>query len=80
MGKKFLMIIIGILIGGLALSYLAYQTGYQAGFEGGKVVGRAAGQTELGDVVGNPLEDMPSANPFEKVINPFKDLYQNPFK
>lgn len=31
-------------------------------------------------VEGNPLEEIPSTNPFEDVPNPFRDSYQNPFK
>lgn len=28
----------------------------------------------------NALENMPSANPLEGVVNPFRDAYKNPFK
>lgn len=27
----------------------------------------------------NPAEKIPSANPYEKVVNPFRDAYKNPF-
>ena len=33
------------------------------------------------NVVTNPLENMPSANPLDGVVNPFEDTeYKNPFK
>lgn len=37
-------------------------------------------QVEVGKAVENPLEGMPSANPYEEVVNPFKEAYKNPFK
>lgn len=64
----------------LALTALAYYFGYQKGLAVGKEIGRAASQTEAGTAVQNPLEQMPSTNPFEEVVNPFKELYKNPFK
>jgi len=58
----------------------AYYFGYQRGYGAGKEVGRAAAQTGAGAAVTSPLEKLPETNPFEKAVNPFKDLYQNPFK
>lgn len=58
----------------------AYYFGYQLGYGKGMKVGRAAAQTGAEAAVTNPLENLPETNPFEKAVNPFKDLYQNPFK
>jgi len=80
MDKKQLIIIVVlmalIVVGLVGGYYYGRQTGYQEGVE----VGRAAAQVELGDVVSNPMENMPSANPFEEVVNPFEEAYQNPFE
>lgn len=35
---------------------------------------------DVSEAVKNPVEEMPSANPYENVKNPFKDSYKNPFK
>lgn len=35
---------------------------------------------DVSEAVKNPVEEMPSANPYENVKNPFKDTYKNPFK
>lgn len=81
MEKRTLIIFIGgILLVAVSVYYLSYQKGFKAGFEQGKEAGRAAAQVKPGAVVTNPLEKMPSTNPFEGVINPFKELYKNPFK
>ena len=32
------------------------------------------------DVIANPVEELPSANPFETQTNPFEDAYKNPFE
>lgn len=58
----------------------AYYIGYQKGYAGGMEVGKAVSKIEASQAVTNPLEEMPSTNPFEKAVNPFKDLYKNPFK
>jgi flagellar basal body-associated protein FliL len=47
---------------------------YYFGFGGKKEI------TEKKGELVSPLEKMPSVNPFDKVINPFRDLYKNPFK
>ena len=58
----------------------AYYFGYQQGYGKGMEAGKAAAQVGAGGAVQTPLGEMPSTNPFEKAVNPFKDLYQNPFK
>lgn len=58
----------------------AYYFGYQMGYKAGKEFGMAAAKTEAGAAVTNPLEKLPEINPFEQAVNPFKDLYKNPFK
>lgn len=35
---------------------------------------------DVSEAVKNPVEEMPSVNPYENVKNPFKDSYKNPFK
>ncbi len=45
-----------------------------AGFDIGTNIG------DISELTANPLKNMPSANPLEKVVNPFRDLYKNPFK
>ena len=76
MKKEFIIFIVVLLLatGG------AYYFGYQMGYDAGKEVGRAVAQIGAGAAVTNPLEKLPATNPFEKAVNPFKDLYQNPFK
>jgi hypothetical protein len=77
MNKKILVIsIVVLIVVGAAVYYFSYKFGYQTGLK----IGGAACETSLGKAVENPLEKMPSANPFEAVKNPFKDLYKNPFK
>lgn len=81
MEKKVFIIFIGVvLMVAIGVYFLAYKKGYELGYKEGIEVGRAAAQVGAGEVVTNPLEKMPSTNPFERVINPFKELYKNPFK
>ncbi len=80
MDKKILIAaVVAIIIAGGA-AYFAYSFGYQKGHTAGVETGRAAAQSEAGAAVTNPLEKLPSTNPFENTVNPFKDLYKNPFK
>lgn len=73
--------IIAVFIVVLALAAAgAYYFGYQRGYDAGKEVGIAAAKTEAEATVTSPLEKIPETNPFEQVVNPFKDLYKNPFK
>ena len=81
MDKKVLIIfIIVVLVVAVGVYYFSYQKGYQAGYGEGVEIGKASVKVEAGAVVTSPLEKMPETNPFEKVINPFKELYKNPFK
>lgn len=77
MSKKILVVFIIVVI---IVAAGVYYFGYQKGYDAGKEVGRAASQVKPGEVVTNPMEKMPETNPFEKVVNPFKELYKNPFK
>jgi len=73
--KKIISIIIVIavlLVVAGAVYYFSYQMGYQNGV--------ADCKANAGNVVSNPLEKMPDTNPFDKIVNPFKDAYKNPFK
>lgn len=69
--KKGLFILLIIVLVGAAV-YIAYQKGYL----------QSPGKEKVSPWQGieNPLEKMPSTNPFAKIINPFKALYKNPFK
>jgi len=81
MNKKTLIIFAGIILAtAIGVYYFSYQTGYESGFEKAKELSQAGEEIDIGNVVGNPLEKMPSINPFEKIINPFRGLYKNPFK
>lgn len=89
MDKKLLIIFIIVVLVVAAGAYwlglqkglgLGYGKGKAAGYEEGKEVGRAAAQTEASQAVTNPLEELPSTNPFEEVVNPFEAAYKNPFK
>ncbi len=77
MNKKILIIFIIIV---LVVAGGVYFVGYRAGYRAGMETGIMASQVEPGEVVTNPMEKMPSTNPFEKVVNPFRELYKNPFK
>jgi len=72
------IVVVLVVVGGVY--YFSYQAGYGKGYDAGKEAGIAAQKTTAGAAVTNPLEQMPTTNPFEKAINPFKDLYTNPFK
>ena len=74
--KIIVVFIIVFAVAGVGAYYFGYQQGYGKGMEAGK----AAAQVGAGGAVQTPLGEMPSTNPFEKAVNPFKDLYQNPFK
>lgn len=77
----FVVVLVAVGIGVYFLAYQqGYKTGYKTGYDLGVDTGKAAAKTTPGQAVSNPLEEMPSTNPFEKAVNPFKDLYKNPFK
>ena len=78
--KTYIIFLIIVIIVSLAVYYFSWQQGYKAGFEKGKEVGKAAAKVEAGETVQNPFEEIPSTNPFEDAINPFRDSYKNPFK
>ena len=81
----FLLLMVGV---GLGTYYFSFKGGYSLGYEEGKVsgyeegkrVGLAAAKVEAGEIVSGPLDEMPSANPYEGVVNPFDRTYINPFK
>ena len=77
MDKKSLIIFIVVV---LVVAGGCYFFGYRQGYKLGVETGRMAAGTSAGAVVTNPLEKMPETNPFQQVVNPFKDLYKNPFK
>lgn len=77
----FLIILVVVVLGVFYFSYQrGYGDGYAVGSKDGEEIGRAAAQVTAGEAVTNPLEDIPSTNPFEETVNPFKDLYKNPFE
>jgi len=78
--KTLIIFIIVVLVVAGGVYYFSYQKGYKAGYGVGMEIGKASVKVEAGAVVTNPLEKMPETNPFEGVINPFKELYKNPFK
>ena len=78
--KNLIIFIVAILVVAAGTYYFSYQKGFKVGYDAGKEVGRAAVKTGAGAAVENPLGEMPSTNPFENAVNPFKDLYTNPFK
>ena len=78
--KKQLILIVVFVIIAVAVGIAGYYYGHQTGYDEGIEIGRAAGQVEAGDVVSNPMENMPSTNPFDEVVNPFDEAYENPFE
>jgi len=84
MAKKKIVKIIILLAAGLlilAVGYFGgeglgfnkgYDNGYNAGYQDGFDTVRAAASLDPADAVGNPLDKMPTANPFEEQVNPFE--------
>lgn len=81
--KKIFKIIILIVVGLLALAVgyfggeqigfnKGYTNGYNAGYQDGLDTLNAAVSLDPADSVGNPLDKMPTANPFEGQVNPFE--------
>ena len=69
------VLIIAAAIGGY---YYGSGVGYDKGIEIEKAVTTTT--TTVEEVVVNPLEDLPSTNPFEEIVNPFEEAYTNPFE
>ena len=84
MAKKKIIKIIILIVGGLlllAVGYFGgeglgfnkgYDNGYNAGYQDGLDTLNAAAVLDPADAVGNPLDKMPTANPFEGQVNPFE--------
>jgi len=64
----------------LLVSNFSYQKGYNMGYGEGKDFSWATYKIRARDIVTNPLENMPSINPFEGKFNPFTEVYKNPFE
>lgn len=79
MEKKQLIIVV-LLALAIGAGVGGYYYGRQAGYQEGVEIGRAAAQIGAGDAVSSPMDNMPSANPYQGAINPFEDAYQNPFE
>ena len=73
--KKVLSIIIFIIV-----VLLVAGGAYYFGFKQGEEMGRMTARVTAGEAVSNPMGKMPSTNPFESLINPFKEIYKNPFR
>jgi hypothetical protein len=77
---KVLLIILGIIVVGVLFSLVGYfvgsrsgyESGWQAGNNEGIETGRATCDLSAKDSVSNPLDNMPTANPFEESVNPFE--------
>lgn len=78
--KKQLLLIAVFVIVIVAAAGGAYYYGHKIGYEEGVETGRVAAQVEAGDIVSSPMGNMPSTNPFDEVVNPFDEAYQNPFE
>jgi len=83
MKKKIIKIIVLVLAGGLLVlvgyfwgEKIGFNTGYgngwQAGYKDGFDTQKAAIDLGASASVGNPLDKIPTANPFEDSVNPFK--------
>jgi len=49
-----------------------YENGWKKGYDDGIETQKAATELGAGAAVGNPFNSIPTANPFEDSINPFK--------
>ncbi|KPJ54637.1 hypothetical protein AMJ47_04040 [Parcubacteria bacterium DG_72] len=77
--KIIILLVIGFFI--LAVGYFAgeqigfnkgYDNGFNAGYQQGFDTLKAATYLDPADAVANPIENMPTANPFEESVNPFE--------
>lgn len=88
MKKQILIVIIAVIVlAALVAGGIYYWKYYKKGAEGEKgiapVVPEVSGlgaTVDIGEATANPVENMPSTNPYEKAVNPFEDAYKNPFK
>jgi len=85
MNKKTLIIfIIVVLIVAAGVYYFGLQQGAKKGYEEGVKATKAAYEEVIKKAekgVVNPMENLPTANPFEEVkVNPFEGIKVNPFK
>ena len=68
----FLLLAIGY-FGGESIGFnKGYDNGYGAGYEDGFDTLEAAIYLDPVDAVGNPVKNLPTANPFEESVNPFE--------
>ena len=77
--KTLSIILVSVLVGALldiGGYYLgqkrAWDEGYQSGYNKGAETEKATCSLDAKDSVSNPMDNMPSANPFEESVNPFK--------
>ena len=75
---KITLVISVVLI--IAAAIGGYYYGSGVGYDKGIEVGQTATTTTVEEVVVNPLEDLPSTNPFEEIVKPFEEAYTNPFE
>jgi hypothetical protein len=68
------LLILGVgYFGGELLGFnKGYDNGYKTGYQDGLDTLKAAATLDASDAIGNPLDKMPTANPFEKQVNPFE--------
>lgn len=81
MNKKILIIfIVVVLVVAAGAYYLGIQKGMKKGAEAVEATYRELVE-KAGTPVVNPMENLPTTNPFEGVnVNPFEEGYKNPFE
>ena len=72
--KIVIIIFIVILLLGAAVFFIFFKGGP------GEKYGIGIDLSGLGKMTENALKNMPFTNPLERVANPFRDAYKNPFK
>ena len=83
MNKNILVILISVLvcllIAGVVFYYLKVKPTTNGTLQ--EALNKASTLPDVGadKIIGNPLDEVPSTNPMEKVANPFEDSYKNPF-
>jgi len=68
----FLFIAGGYFVGEMVGFNKGYGNGWNNGYKDGFDTQKAAMDLGAGASVGNPLDNIPTANPFEDSVNPFK--------